>query len=61
MAFPGASKRQKEMARLEKRKEKEAQREQRKTEKATKPQDDSGVDPDIAHIIPGPQPIPEDV
>ena len=61
MAFPGASKRQKEMARLEKRKEKEAQRTQRKTEKATKPQSDNGVDPDIAHIIPGPQPIPEDV
>lgn len=59
MAFPGASKRQKEMARLEKRKEKESQRLQRKSEKENKPQTNEGVDPDIAHIIPGPQPLPE--
>lgn len=59
MAFPGASKRQKEMARLEKRKEKEAQRLQRKSEKDSRPTSNDGVDPDIAHIIPGPQPLPE--
>ncbi len=59
MAFPGASKRQKEMARLEKRKEKEATRSQRKVEKQNKPEGSDGVDPDIAHIVPGPQPLPE--
>lgn len=59
MAFPGASKRQKEMARLEKRKEKDAARSQRKVEKQNKPGTDDGVDPDIAHIVPGPQPLPE--
>lgn len=59
MAFPGASKRQKEMARLEKRKEKEAARSQRKVEKQNKPDANDGIDPDIAHIVPGPQPLPE--
>jgi len=47
------------MARLEKRKEKEAQRLQRKAEKDSRPTNNDGVDPDIAHIIPGPQPLPE--
>ncbi len=54
------TKRQKEQARLEKRKEKEAQRAQRKAEKADRPARQPGEsDPDIAHIVPGPQPIPE--
>ncbi len=58
MSHPGALKRQKEMARLEKRKQKDAEREQRKVEKldkATNPSE-GGEDPDIAGIIPGPQP-----
>ncbi len=54
---PGASKRQKELARAEKRKEKQAERVQRKIEKGSKPDRLPGEeDPDIAGIIPGPQP-----
>ena len=63
MAFhPGATKRQKEAARREKHQKKEERREQRKQEKANKPDSpgDPAVDPDIAGIIPGPQPILED-
>ena len=53
---PGASKRQKELARAEKKKEKEAARVQRKTEKQNQPKPLDGEDPDIAGIVPGPQP-----
>jgi hypothetical protein len=54
---PGATKRQKELARLERRREKEAKREQRKREKSEKQAPEApGVDPDIAGIVPGPQP-----
>ncbi|MFO0580655.1 MAG: hypothetical protein U0229_00130 [Anaeromyxobacter sp.] len=61
MAFhPGATKRQKEAARREKREKKDARREQRKQEKENKGPVDPNVDPDIAGIIPGPQPIPEE-
>ncbi len=61
MAFnPGHLKRQKEAKRAEKQREKDARREERKREKAERPEDASGVDPDIAHIIPGPQPKPEE-
>jgi hypothetical protein len=60
MAQQGASKRQKERARLEKRQQKEAEKEQRKQAKASRPPASDGVDPDIAHIIPGPQPLPEE-
>ncbi|GMU58746.1 MAG: hypothetical protein IT380_02130 [Myxococcales bacterium] len=58
---PARNKRQKELARLERQKEKDARREERKKEKAERPATDSssGVDPDIAHITPGPQPVPE--
>lgn len=52
-------KRQKEKNRIEKRQEKEAKRLQRKEERANRPRPD-GEDPDIAGIVPGPQPIPED-
>lgn len=51
-----STKRQKELARLEKRKEKEAKKEERKKEKTDRPSDENGVDPDIAGIVPGPQP-----
>ena len=57
---PRSNKRQKELAREERRKEKETQREERKKEKADRPPGALGEDPDIAGIIPGPQPIPED-
>jgi hypothetical protein len=53
---PGMSKRQKELARKEKNKEKDVRREQRKKEKAERVPGVEGVDPDIAGIIPGPQP-----
>jgi len=55
------NKRQKEFARQEHQKQKEAKKEERK--KAKTEQDAAakaqGIDPDIAHIIPGPQPLPE--
>jgi hypothetical protein len=58
--FQRSTKRQKELEREERRKEKEERREQRKKEKADKPDTPEGVDPDIAGIVPGPQPKPED-
>ncbi len=61
MAFnPGHLKRQKEAKRAEKQREKDARREERKREKAERPAAEDGVDPDIAGIIPGPQPKPEE-
>ena len=53
------AKRQKEKNRIEKRQEKLAKRVQRKEERANRPRPE-GEDPDIAGIVPGPQPIPED-
>ena len=55
---PGPTKRQKELARAEKKREKDAKREQRKKEKEERAQNpgDPGEDPDLAGIIPGPQP-----
>jgi hypothetical protein len=54
-----ATKRQKEQARLEHRNKKAARREERKREKAARPPRQNGEeDPDIAGIVPGPQPIP---
>jgi hypothetical protein len=53
-------KRQKEKNRIEKRQEKEARRVQRKEERANRQRPDGEEDPDIAGIVPGPQPIPED-
>lgn len=61
MAFnPGHLKRQKEAKRAEKQREKDARRDERKREKESRPEGDAGVDPDIAGIIPGPQPKPEE-
>ncbi|HXV59610.1 MAG TPA: hypothetical protein VEK15_02865 [Vicinamibacteria bacterium] len=48
-------KRQKERARQEKQRLKAERRAQRKAER-TKPESDYGEDPDIAGIVPGPQP-----
>ncbi len=62
MAFhPGATKRQTEAARRDRNRAKEAKREQRKREKAERPATPAtpGEDPDIAGIVPGPQPLPE--
>ena len=52
------AKRQKEMARKEKQQEKAARRLERKNHSRERPED--GVDPDIAHIVPGPQPRAEE-
>ena len=56
IAAPGATKRLKELARQQKQREKAEKREQRKREKSERPAPAEGVDPDIAGIVPGPQP-----
>lgn len=53
-------KRQKEKNRQDRQRDKEAKRDQRKNDKVNKPAGVAGEDPDIAGIIPGPQPIPDD-
>ena len=53
---PGSLKRQKELARQQKQREKKAEREERKVAAKTRVRDATGVDPDIAGIVPGPQP-----
>lgn len=59
--IPGRTKRQKEQQRQQKAQEKLALKTQRKAEKATRPEaDKSQGDPDLAGIVPGPQPIPEE-
>jgi hypothetical protein len=56
---PSAAKRQKERARQEKAKEKAEKRAQRAAERSKPRTDgDPGIDPDIADIVPGPQPLP---
>jgi hypothetical protein len=51
-------KRARERAKQEKAQEKNRRREEAKTNKVTSPQSAGGEDPDIAGIVPGPQPIP---
>ncbi len=53
-------KRQKERARLDKQRDKADKRKQRRDEPSTRVATEPGVDPDIAGIVPGPQPIPEE-
>lgn len=53
-------KRQKERARLDKQRDKAAKKQQRRDQPSANVPTAPGVDPDIAHIIPGPQPIPEE-
>ena len=62
MGHKGATfaKRQRELARQERAREKEAKRKERKLTK-DKPDRTGEVDPDIAHIRPGPQPLPYDL
>jgi hypothetical protein len=52
-------KRRKELARKERQKKKAERRDVREREKAERPASDQGEDPDIAGIVPGPQPPPE--
>jgi hypothetical protein len=54
------AKRQKEIARQERAREKAAKRVERKETKS-KLDRASGIDPDIAGIVPGPQPLPYDL
>ena len=56
---PRSGKRQKELVRNERKQQKDVAREQRKKDKADRPKAAEGEDPDIAGIIPGPQPILE--
>ena len=56
-ARPTAAKREREKALNERRKEKEARRRDAKERKATTPDTPDGVDPDIAGIKLGPQPL----
>ena len=60
MANPSMNKRLKERQRQEKQREKAAKRQERNANKPDRPASEGGVDPDIAHIVPGPQPIPEE-
>lgn len=57
-ARPSFEKRRKERARQERKKDKAERRERRKAEKEASKDDGTpeNVDPDIAHIVPGPQP-----
>jgi hypothetical protein len=53
-------KRRKELARKEKQRQKAEKKEQRERERAQRPEGLPGEDPDIAGIVPGPQP-PQDL
>jgi hypothetical protein len=55
------SKRQRERDKQDRKRAKADRRAERKVERSQKSDSpDEGVDPDIAHIVPGPQPIPDD-
>jgi len=53
------NKRLKERARQDKQREKEEKRQRRRQERSQRAPGEEGVDPDIADIVPGPQPIQE--
>lgn len=55
---PSANKRLKEQKRREKQARKDERRAQRKAEREQTPKSERGPDHDIAHIVPGPQPLP---
>ena len=57
---PSVNKRQKERQRQERQKEKAARKKLRQEEKRDRVQTPDGVDPDIAGIVPGPQPRTDD-
>ena len=54
------SKRERERQRQQHREEKAAKRQQRQAEKKERPTTVEGIDPDIAGIVPGPQPPQEE-
>ena len=53
-------KRQKERARLDKQRDKSEEKRLRREQPSARVTSEPGVDPDIAGIIPGPQPIPDE-
>ncbi len=55
------AKRQKEIARQERAREKAAKRLERKESKGKLERPETDADPDIAGIVPGPQPLPYDL
>jgi hypothetical protein len=55
---PTLEKRAKERARQEKRQKKEERRASNKLQRSQNPKQEGGEDPDIAGIVPGPQPSP---
>jgi hypothetical protein len=55
------AKRQKEIARQERAREKALKRLERKESKEKAERPETEVDPDIAGIVPGPQPLPYDL
>ena len=57
---PSITKRNREQAKREKQKEKAERRAQRAVDRQNRGDAADGEDPDIAHIVPGPQPITED-
>jgi hypothetical protein len=57
-ANPTFRKREKERARHDKQQKKEAKRQERRRDRPNRGPGLDGVDPDIAGIIPGPQPDP---
>jgi hypothetical protein len=61
MANPSIQKRQKERERQDRQKAKEEKRKQRKEEKVARVPGEHGEDPDIAGIVPGPQPVPDEL
>jgi hypothetical protein len=60
MGRQGADKRNKERARQQKQQDKAADREVRKRDKKHSGDGPPGEDPDIAGIVPGPQPIADE-
>lgn len=62
MSNPSVNKRQKEKNRQDKQREKLEKRQQRsKNERPRADSADGAIDPDIAGIVPGPQPLPEEL
>ena len=59
-ARPSMEKRRKEMQRQERKQRKAERREQRKAERAERQDAAPGEDPDLAGIVAGPQPLPEE-
>jgi hypothetical protein len=57
---PSIQKRQKERERQERQRAKAEKRKQRKEDKASRGPTADGVDPDIAGIVPGPQPVSDE-